>query len=215
MKAEAGDHNVWEMIWKWQRLHQIMAFLWHLLQQKLFTNVEQAKNGLTMNDLCPCYHMGTESTLHFFRDCTHTKKGYNIGALKMEELGSGLGLLEKKEIHIAWHQPHGNWVKVNVNDSVIIRERKVVVKEWLGGSLWVLVRVLFLLPSSGVFFLEVNCSNDWLVNFACGEVYFHSPLQRLGLILRADLEASQALNAGNRTSPPASVAHPSFLLTSA
>ncbi|KAK8486111.1 hypothetical protein V6N12_010315 [Hibiscus sabdariffa] len=59
----------WACIWSLPVTQQIRMFLWLVLRQRLLTNVERVRRGLSSDPSCSCCGCYNESILHILRDC--------------------------------------------------------------------------------------------------------------------------------------------------
>ncbi|KAK9001422.1 hypothetical protein V6N11_083206 [Hibiscus sabdariffa] len=63
----------WYCIWLLPVTQRIRVFLWMVLHQRLMTNVERVRRGLSSDPSCPSCGCCYESILHILRDCPPTR----------------------------------------------------------------------------------------------------------------------------------------------
>lgn len=56
-------------IWKVRAPPKINLFLWRVAHDRLMTNMERARRGITDSDLCPRCQQAPEFVMHLLRDC--------------------------------------------------------------------------------------------------------------------------------------------------
>ncbi|KAE8710459.1 hypothetical protein F3Y22_tig00110321pilonHSYRG00211 [Hibiscus syriacus] len=62
--------NVWNLAWNFDGPQRVLKqFIWLASQNRLMTNVEQTRRGITDNQSCPTCGATEETTLHILRDC--------------------------------------------------------------------------------------------------------------------------------------------------
>ncbi|KAL4363202.1 hypothetical protein GQ457_04G035220 [Hibiscus cannabinus] len=62
----------WACIWSLPVTQRIRMFLWLVLRQRLLTNGERVRRGISSNPSCSCCGCYNESILHILRDCPPT-----------------------------------------------------------------------------------------------------------------------------------------------
>lgn len=63
----------WKSAWKIPGLQRVHFFIWIILKQRLFSNVERVEKGLVVDPLCPIFGFHSEYILHILRDCIVAK----------------------------------------------------------------------------------------------------------------------------------------------
>lgn len=58
-----------DRLWKLQTPPRVNLFLWRLAHDRLMTNSERTRRGMTDSDECPRCHQAPESIMHLLRDC--------------------------------------------------------------------------------------------------------------------------------------------------
>lgn len=69
LPAEASVKWDWPFIWRLLLPPKVKTFLWIVYHQKLPTNVQRQKRGLTQAPTCPRCDYPMESIAHLFKDC--------------------------------------------------------------------------------------------------------------------------------------------------
>lgn len=67
--AQVAANPIFDMVWKWAGPNRIKALLWKISHDRLMTNTERKKRGMTSDDLCPRCHRCPETIMHLLRDC--------------------------------------------------------------------------------------------------------------------------------------------------
>ncbi|KAJ1412575.1 Reverse transcriptase zinc-binding domain [Sesbania bispinosa] len=58
-----------KQIWAWQGPPRISSFIWKLYHNRLLTNSERVRRGMTSDDSCPRCGQAPETIMHTLRDC--------------------------------------------------------------------------------------------------------------------------------------------------
>ncbi|KAE8663802.1 hypothetical protein F3Y22_tig00112888pilonHSYRG00055 [Hibiscus syriacus] len=69
---EAKD-NIWTIAWNFDGPQRIHNFIWLTLRNRLLTNMERARRGLTSDPSCPSCGESVENILHVVCDCPDAK----------------------------------------------------------------------------------------------------------------------------------------------
>ncbi|KAE8697871.1 RING/U-box superfamily protein, putative isoform 4 [Hibiscus syriacus] len=137
------SNNLWSITWGFDGPHRIKQFFWLILHQRLITNAERARKGLTTDSTCRVCHSGEETIIHAFRDwpvgafsmgTTHTKiKGERADLVGASNdpccLDVGQRIRKKKTIEERplgktsspkqkWRPPCAGIVKINADGAV-------------------------------------------------------------------------------------------------
>ncbi|CAL2255075.1 unnamed protein product [Prunus armeniaca] len=67
--AEASVKWDWQFLWRLRLPPKVKTFLWIVCHQKLLTNVQRQKRGLTQVPTCPRCDYPMETIAHLFKDC--------------------------------------------------------------------------------------------------------------------------------------------------
>ncbi|CAL1412293.1 unnamed protein product [Linum trigynum] len=71
------EDSIWKGIWKWKGPSKIKHFLWLETHNRLMTNKERSKRGLTTNISCPHCNNPEETMEHTLRSCKKIKGVWN------------------------------------------------------------------------------------------------------------------------------------------
>ncbi|CAI0456412.1 unnamed protein product [Linum tenue] len=70
---EEQEMQKWKNLWKWRGPSRIKHFLWLILHDRIFTNKERARRGITTNANCNICRDKEETTEHILRSCERAK----------------------------------------------------------------------------------------------------------------------------------------------
>ncbi|KAE8655645.1 hypothetical protein F3Y22_tig00117021pilonHSYRG00092 [Hibiscus syriacus] len=63
------ENKLWNLAWEFDGWQRIRQFLWLILHNRLMTNVERTRRGLTMDSTCPTSREGDETISHVLWEC--------------------------------------------------------------------------------------------------------------------------------------------------
>ncbi|KAA3488041.1 LINE-type retrotransposon LIb DNA [Gossypium australe] len=71
------DDN-WKVVWNYQGPQRVRIFLWLVANQRLLTNSERSRRGITHSKACPSCGHDPEDTIHVLRDCWMAKETWKL-----------------------------------------------------------------------------------------------------------------------------------------
>ena len=72
MRNVEGNH-AWRLVWDWMGPERIKTFLWLVMHERLLTNLECLKRGMTTDGTCSICNVDEETTLHVLHDCIEAR----------------------------------------------------------------------------------------------------------------------------------------------
>lgn len=108
--SEEQNNGSWQAIRSIKVPNRICNFLWLIKHDRILTNAERCKRGLSPCEHCPHCHNKTEDLHHIFRTCL---KAIHVWKKTLP------GILEQDAI-----MPFSNWVDFNINKSNLVNEKE-------------------------------------------------------------------------------------------
>lgn len=71
---DSVQNPVWKELWKMKVLNKILGFFWILRHDRVLSNVERRRRGLTLNADCPWCTGEEENRDHLFRNCPKARE---------------------------------------------------------------------------------------------------------------------------------------------